>query len=422
MRAVVRESMQRVSSASSAPWALAWVGMLAVMASLGFGRFAYTILLPSTRDGMALTYTQAGILATANLAGYLLGSLATGWISRRLSAHQTTTGGLLLLGASLVWMGNVWTFGEAVASRTVAGVASAAVYLQAVALSGMRFPPRTRGLASGVMHAGNGAGLILAGLGLPLILAIAPTWGWRAGWGVLGAATLVTLPVTWVYLRSSAGAESSSALRPAPASGEFGSPRMAVTRPLRLYAALYGLFGLSYIIYVTFFAETLGRRGFSLSEGGRMWALAGALSAGSGPLWGALSDRIGRLEGIAIVFVLQAGAYLAFLHTGSWSLLLSVTLFGVTAWGIPAIIGAATSEVGYTDGVTALGQASIVMGLGQAVGPTLAGALADATGTVGSSLWVATLAALGGGALSVVSAFTRRRVICGKPRASSPDS
>ena len=403
MGAVVREPIHKVSRAPSVPWALAWVGMLAVMASLGFGRFGYTILLPVTRDGMALTYTQAGFLATANLAGYLLGFLATGRIPERLSAHRTTTGGLLLLGASLLWMGHAGTFGEAIASRTLAGAASAAVYLQAVALSGMRFPPRARGLASGVMHAGNGVGLILTGLGLPLVLAISPTWGWRAGWGVLGAATLIILPITWVHLRRPAGAESSSALRPAPASGEFGSPRMAATRPLRLYAALYGLFGVSYIIYVTFFAETLGRRGFSLSEGGRMWALVGALSAGSGPLWGALSDRIGRLEGIAIVFVLQAGAYLAFLHSSSWSLLLSVALFGVTAWGIPAIIGAATSEVRHTDGVTALGQASIAMGVGQALGPTLAGVLADATGTVGSGLWVAILAALGGGAWSAVS-------------------
>ena len=55
-------------------WAVAVVGAFSIMAGLGFGRFSYTMLLPSTREGPGLTYTAAGFLATANLGGYLAGS------------------------------------------------------------------------------------------------------------------------------------------------------------------------------------------------------------------------------------------------------------------------------------------------------------------------------------------------------------
>lgn len=50
------------------PWRLS--GALSIMARLEFGRFSYTMLLPSTREGLGLTYTGAGFLAIANMGGY----------------------------------------------------------------------------------------------------------------------------------------------------------------------------------------------------------------------------------------------------------------------------------------------------------------------------------------------------------------
>jgi hypothetical protein len=52
--------------------------------------------------------------------------------------------------------------------------------------------------------------------------------------------------------------------------------------------------------------------------------------------------------------------------------------------------------------MTALGRITTVMGLGQAVGPILAGSLADATGMVESGLWVSMIAAVSGAIWSIV--------------------
>ena len=62
----------------------------------------------------------------------------------------------------------------------------------------------------------------------------------------------------------------------------------------------------------------------------------GALSLLSGPIFGTLSDRIGRRAGLALVFGLQALAYALF-ASGllGWPLALAVGCYGATVWSIP---------------------------------------------------------------------------------------
>jgi MFS family permease len=73
---------------------------------------------------------------------------------------------------------------------------------------------------------------------------------------------------------------------------------------------LYFLFGFTYVIAATFMVTSLVRdRGFPESVAGTFWSAVGALSLLSGPIFGTLSDRIGRRGGLAIVFGLQALAY-----------------------------------------------------------------------------------------------------------------
>ena len=46
--------------------------------ALGFARFAYGLLLPGMRADLSWTYTQAGLMNTANAGGYLAGALVAG--------------------------------------------------------------------------------------------------------------------------------------------------------------------------------------------------------------------------------------------------------------------------------------------------------------------------------------------------------
>ncbi len=47
------------------------VGSLIVFGALGLARFGYGMVLPSMQAALNLTNTQTGLLATANLLGYM---------------------------------------------------------------------------------------------------------------------------------------------------------------------------------------------------------------------------------------------------------------------------------------------------------------------------------------------------------------
>ncbi|MFN7088783.1 MAG: YbfB/YjiJ family MFS transporter [Candidatus Paceibacteria bacterium] len=65
-------------------WVIALTGTLVTILAHGFGRMSYSVILPSMREGLKLTYTQLGSIATGNFIGYLSLAIIGGfWIYKR---------------------------------------------------------------------------------------------------------------------------------------------------------------------------------------------------------------------------------------------------------------------------------------------------------------------------------------------------
>jgi MFS family permease len=74
---------------------------------------------------------------------------------------------------------------------------------------------------------------------------------------------------------------------------------------------------------------------------------------------------------------------------------LSAGLFAITAWSIPALMAAAAGDVfGGRLAPAALGLMTVIFGLGQALGPYLAGRIADTTHSLAPAFVLAGATAL----------------------------
>ena len=147
---------------------------------------------------------------------------------------------------------------------------------------------------------------------------------------------------------------------------------------------VYAAFGFSYIIYLTFFTKRLvAEGGYTPEAAGGLFMLMGWFSLLCGLIWGAVSDRIGRKRALILVYLIHTLAFSLFaLWPSRTGFTLSAILFGLTAWSIPAIMAATCGDIlGSRLAPAALGFITLFFGVGQAIGPSVAGAMADAVGS-----------------------------------------
>ena len=402
------------------------MSVLVVTGALGFARFGYTMILPAMKEGLGLSYTEMGLLATGNALGYLAFAVAGGFLAARFGPRLVISLSLLLVGATMVLTGMVRAFGSALALMTLTGVGTGGSNVPVMGLLSAWFAPRRRGLASGMAVGGSSLGLLLTGPLVPRIIQAYGTEGWRYSWYFLGAAVLVLGLLAYAVLRNrpeekglapwgaEAGIETRTGteVNPQANSGSKGSSRPggwgAVYRSGILWqlGGIYFAFGFSYVIYTTFFATYLIREGgFSAAGAGALWGQVGLLSILSGLIWGSLSDRWGRKAGLGLVFGLQGLCFLIFaLVPSAVGFYLSAFLFALTAWSIPAIMAAACGDyLGPRLAPAALGLITLIFGIGQAIGPGVGGALADLWGSFRPAFTAAALIAWTGalGALAL---------------------
>ena len=377
-------------------WWIVLSALLSVFISLGVGRFALGMLLPAMAENLALDYVQMGWISTANFIGYLLGALWVRQLLPRYGERVLISGALLVIIATMVGISVAAGFMTLLILYIGTGLGSGVAFVSAVALVPHWFVSRWRGRAVGFLSAGAGLAVILSGWAIPLINGALGPPGWRLGWAALAAVCLPLAIFCMLVLRSRPaemnlepfGGNGETAQRPAPPAPGAGVTETAAGRAMRdliiRLGTVYFLFGMTYVVYLTFVVTTLVREhGMAEARAGQFWIWMGVFTLICGPLMGALSDRLGRRAGIAMAFLLQGCAY-ALIAQGSGNavIYLSVALFGLSAFGVPLIITAAVADY-LTPGraVGVIGAITVIFGLGQMLGPVLAGLMAEYSGS-----------------------------------------
>ena len=383
-------------------WHIVWAGTLCIFACLGLGRFALGMILPGMGQGLALSYAQMGLIGTMNFAGYLVAVLFCGALADRLGYRLLISLALGLIGLTMILIGMSSSLPLILLLYALCGMGSGAANVPIMGLLSHWFHRSRRGRATGFAVIGSGFAILLSGKLIPFLDELAgPELGWRLSWQVLGAIILVIALICLAVLRNHPREKGLLPVGEEPQKPGAASPPPEATRVspriIARLGAVYFLFGYTYVIYATFIVTTLiNEHGFQPATAGNFWAVVGLLSLLSGPVFGTLSDKIGRPPALALVFAIQTVSYLlAAAGPGPALLLLSVACFGLVAWAIPSIMAAMVGDyVGPTQAARIFGVVTFIFALGQIAGPAVAGVLAEQSGSFAGSFLMAGLCTL----------------------------
>ncbi len=274
-------------------WVVVFMGMLTTIGAHGFGRMAYTLILPEMRAGLGITNLQAGLLGTGNFIGYLAFALIGGFLAARYGSRIVISLSLLLMGITMVLTGMAHSFEFAFALRLLTGIGNGGAYVPAMALGSTWFAMQQRGFATGIVSGGIGVGTFISGLLVPIILIAYAGQGWAYAWYYLSGLVLVIAVICAIFLRNRpadlglepVGARSGSTST-APSAGTGGGRPGSLqwslvyrVKEVWHLGIVYFLYGFSYVIYMTFFkAFLMDEIGLTGAKASALWAMVGILS------------------------------------------------------------------------------------------------------------------------------------------------
>ena len=389
-------------------WAVLFMGALAVFGALGLGRFGYSMILPNMQADLGINNSQAGLLATMGLIGYLALAIIGGALASKYGIRLVASLGLFLTGLGMLGMGMARSFAVVSFWSGLSGIGSGAVNIAIMGLWPSWFTSKRRGLASGIAVSGSSLGMIATGLLVPGIISVYGLKAWHFSWILFGIITMILALGSFLIIRNRPG---ELGLKPIGDSGiteTLVNKCQADWRHVYFSARVWYLgfvyiaYGFSYIVFMTFFVKHLvADAGYSGPAAGYLFTMMGWFSLPSGIIWGLVSDYLGRKRTLIVLYLIHGLAFILFgLGNSPAYFVASAILYGISAWSIPAIMSATCGDMlGPELTPAALGFITLFFGLGQVVGPIVAGSLADAKGSF-SPVFLLTSAVALAGALS----------------------
>jgi predicted MFS family arabinose efflux permease len=370
--------------------ALAFGGLAAMAAALGIGRFVYTPILPAMLGPLGWSKYDAGLVASANLFGYFVGALlaahplvvtwARSWLLAALAISAVST-------ATMAIPSDIASF---VSLRFVGGIASAFAIVCASTLVLERLSWSGRASLSAIHFAGVGFGIMISAVAVAALLASGA--GWRSLWFSSGSIATLAAIIAAVLIPAAPNVTASSNPTVSRTSCS-GAGTMALA---------YGLFGFGYVITATFLVAIVRLTDEVRGLEPWVWMLFGLSAVPSVMIWAWLGQRIGIMNAFAAACTIEAIGVAASVEWVTMTgICISALLLGGTFMGLTALGFSAARVLSAGNPHQAFARMTASFGIGQMVGPTLAGFLSEQFGGFRVASLIAAGALMAAAALSI---------------------
>lgn len=351
---------------------LALAMAVAVFPSLSLGVLAAFLF-----DDLGITRTQLGIAVASVSALAAATSIWLGGMADRRGGRPALLAVFVLATLAIVGYAAAPTYLALLGATIFGGLCQGASNPASNRLVMENFPPRRRGVITGIKQAGEMVALVLCGALLPVgALAL----GWRGALALAAFVPGIAIFLVFVAVPARRGPEDSVTVLP-PA-----EPISSRLRWLAGHALLMGLSGGAISAYLPLYAhESVG---LSVVAAGQVVAVIGVVAIAGRVLWGHFAGRSeSPIDPLIAISVLAAGGAIAIgaaTRFGPPMLLAGAVVWGASQLSYGSVSMLATMNAStHQNAGRASGVVLVGFSLGLMLGPPLFGGSVDLTGSYG---------------------------------------
>ena len=364
-------------------------GIAALTIAVGIGRFSYTPILPYMISELNLTTTEAGLIASSNYLGYLLGSLIPIFPQFPKNIRSIFIYSIFISIISLFAMGLTNTFEVFILIRFIHGIFSAFVLILGTSLIVSHVQKKGKIFLGTAHFSGVGLGMALSAIVVSYLGFLNFTWDEL--WFSIG---ILAIMLSFQIIKF-------TPIQKAEVKYNLKS-KNKTNLGFSLITISYGLYGFGYVAFGTFIS-TMSRLtpGLEKTEP-YVWFVVGVTGIPSVFFWNWFGSKIGNDIGLFLAnLILGLGVLFSVLINNEFGIFISCILFGLSFVPITSMCLLEGQKRFSGSFIVSTAILTFSFSIGQMIGPYLSGLLTDYYGSFFFSMIISGIVLIFGSLLMI---------------------
>lgn len=372
------------------------LSMLALMIAMSISRFAYTPILPFMQQDTSMNNQNAGLLATFNYLGYLMGAIIPMFITIKSKVFDLKLYVMINV-ISVILMGFSEHFLIWSVLRIIAGITSGTIFVVAsnVALEALRMANKQS--ISGILYSAVGIGIFSSSI---FIFLYTQAQTWKATWIILGVVALMAGIIILTSMKDNPSISKHS-------TSSNQNQGKALNRAFIIpFSIAYFFEGAGYIVTGTFLVALIKTIPAYIDYAALSWMFVGLGAMPATLIWSLFAEKIGYKKAIYSALILQIiSVGLPIFSHHMLGLIVASMLFGATFLGLTTLFMSKSQELMYhtNQKLNLVSLLTVIYSVGQMIAPMIAGVLIGDSNNYQLALTFAMILLILGFIFSVIS-------------------